>query len=94
MDSESDSDDEIYLNPAKHFGWHCFICKTYGKDGLSLEMQFLSCDTVTAVDKDNRRWVRCDNCGLCCHVQCLNKGTVFVKVNWEVIEQNGRFTCC
>ena len=87
------------------FGWKCFICEAWAKSGLKLESDFLGCTSITVVDTDGKRWMRCDNCALSCHVSCLNfvriKGKlrkrctlVVPEVTWEVIEQNGRFTCC
>lgn len=87
------------------FGWKCFICEQWAKSGIKLENQFIEASTVTVVDSDGKRWLRCDNCGLSCHINCLNfvkiKGKLYKRftlvvpeVTWEVIEKNGRFTCC
>ena len=82
---------------AKLFGWKCFICEKWALSGIQLESSYLDETSVTVVDKDGSHWIRCDNCALCCHVKCLNKNRlclVVPEVTWEVLEANGRFTCC
>ena len=94
FDSYTDSEAS---SRAELFGWYCFICKKWAISGIQLESSFLDYDSVTVVDKDGSRWLRCDNCALSCHVKCLNKNRLcwlVPEVTWQVLESNGRFTCC
>ena len=90
----TDSDDSFCAqDSAIIFKWKCFLCDELAVNGEKLESQFLECTSITVIDDNGKRWIRCDNCSMSAHLDCLNRVTG-LNITWEFLESRGRFTCC
>ena len=65
---------------SEYFNWCCIVCSKLVVSPLELEMQHMTYDFSIYSDKDNEKWVKCDDCLSPFHLKCATSEPEHIAV--------------